>query len=45
MLKLTTSGLQVVEAETKTGKCPVMIRAARCNLSAHPRRGVLWHTW
>ena len=44
MPRLITSGLQVVEAETKTGKWPVMICSAHCNLSAlsaHPRRGVL----
>lgn len=35
MPKRTTSGLQVVEAETKTGKWPVMICGAHSNLSAH----------
>lgn len=46
MPKLTTSGMQVLEAESKTGKWPVMIHSAHCNLSArsaHPRRGVFWH--
>lgn len=36
--RLATSGSQVVEAETKTGKWPVMIRSPQCNLCAHPRK-------
>lgn len=35
MAKLTTYGLQLVEAEAKTGKWTVMICNANCCLSAH----------
>lgn len=35
MAKLTTYGLQLVEAEAKTGKWPVMICNANCCLSPH----------